>query len=248
MPRPAATIALIRNGPEGLETWMMRRVVGMAFASGAVVFPGGRVDDADADEAIAWHGNTPEALANRLGIEVSRARALVTAALRELFEEAGVLLTTPRPLGDVEPERRALETRNLRLSDWLAEKAYALDVSGIQPWARWVTPPTEPRRFDTWFFVVSMPSGVDARSASTEASSAGWIGVREALDLAERRELLVLPPTMVMLRGLLAAETVDGVLAAASARSLEPVHPDVRHNEDGTILVRGGGEEVLVRP
>jgi 8-oxo-dGTP pyrophosphatase MutT (NUDIX family) len=246
--RPAATVALVRNGPGGIETWMMRRAIGMPFASGAVVFPGGRVDEADADPSIRWHGDTPERLATRLRIDVPAARAVVTAAVRELFEEAGVLLTAPAVAGDVEQARAAVESRAIGLSAWLAEQSCALDVSRIRPWGRWVTPAGEPRRFDTWFFVAAMSAGAEARAATSEAVSAGWFDVEEALDRADKHEMLVLPPTIVMLRGLLAAGTVEGVLAAATTRSMEPVHPVVRHNSDGTVLVQGGGEDVLVRP
>jgi 8-oxo-dGTP pyrophosphatase MutT (NUDIX family) len=246
--RPAATVALLRDGPGGIEAWMMHRAIGMAFASGAVVFPGGRVDEADADPLIRWHGDTPERLAVRMGTDVRAARAVVTAAIRELFEEAGVLLTAPVLTGNVEQARIAVESRALGLAALLGEHRCALDVSGVLPWGRWVTPPSERRRFDTWFFVASAPAGAAARSATSEAASAAWLDVRVVLDSAARGELLVLPPTIVMLRGLLAAGTVAAVLEAAPTRSLTPVHPDIRYNDDGTITVLGGGEEVLVRP
>ncbi len=212
------------------------------------MFPGGRVDGADADPSIRWHGDTRERLAARLSIDVPAASAVITAAVRELFEEAGVLLTSPAIPGDIEQARIAVERRAIAFAAWLAEQSCALDVSGIRPWGRWVTPPSEPRRFDTWFFVAAMPDGADARSASSESESAGWFDVQEALDIAAQREILVLPPTIVMLRGLRAAATVEGVLAAAEMRPMKPVHPEVQHNDDGTILVRGDGEEVLVRP
>jgi len=245
---PAATVALLRNGTRGIEVWMMQRAVGMAFASRAVVFPGGRVDATDGDPSIRWFGSTPDRLATRLGVDASAARAVVTAAVRELFEEAGVLLTHPKIVGDVEEARIAVESRAVGLAAWLARESCALDVSRIRPWGRWVTPASEPRRFDTWFFVAATPDGNDARSATSEAQSADWMNVQDVLDAAANREMLVLPPTVVMLRGLLAAGTVEAVLATAEARSMEAVHPDVRYNDDGTILVSGGGEEVLVEP
>jgi len=246
--RPAATVALVRDGPRGLQTWMMRRVPGMAFAAGACVFPGGRVDESDADVSIRWHGNTPEWFAERLGVEVTLARAVVTAAVRELFEESGVLLTVPPLTNDLEAARHAVESRTTGLSGWLAEQSCVLDVSGLRPWGRWVTPLTEPRRFDTWFFVAVVPTSVEARSATTEAESAGWFDIQHLLDSAASRQLHVLPPTIVMLRGLLRAGSVSGVLEAAETRPMGPVYPQVQRNEDGTVLVRGGGEEVTVRP
>ena len=246
--RSAATVALVRDGDGGLEAWMMRRAHGMAFAAGALVFPGGRADQADADVSIGWHGDSPERLAGRLGVDAATARVVVTAAVRELFEEAGVLLTRPPVRSDVEAHRMAVEGRSRTFASVLAEHGCAVDVSGLVPWGRWVTPPGESRRFDTWFFAVAAPEGLTARSATSEAASAGWFAVGDVLERADRREVLLLPPTVVMLRGLLAAGTVSGVLAAGPARSMEPVHPQITHNDDGTITVRGSGELVLVRP
>jgi 8-oxo-dGTP pyrophosphatase MutT (NUDIX family) len=248
MVRSAATVALVRDGVRGLEAWMMRRTNGMAFAAGAVVFPGGRVDQADADPSIAWHGDTTERFAERLDVDASVARAVVTAAVRELFEEAGVLLTAPRVSSDVELARMAVEGRTRTFASLLAEHGCAVDVSGLLPWGRWVTPPGEIRRFDTWFFVAAAPPELAARSATSEAASAGWVEVGDVLDRASRGEFLLLPPTIVMLRGLVAAATVAGVRRAAASRSMEPVHPQITYNDDGTITVLGGGEQVLVRP
>jgi hypothetical protein len=132
------------------------------------------------------------------------------------------------------------------MADLLAATDDALDVSRLIPWARWVTPPTEPRRFDTWFFV-SPDAGLDALTVSSEADAAGWYAPAVVLEMAQRKQAVVLPPTIVMLRGLLAASSVAEVLRVAPARSLAPVYPHVRENEDGTLSVLGGGEEVVVR-
>lgn len=246
--RSAATVALVRDGADGLEAWMMRRAHGMAFAAGALVFPGGRADQADADASIGWHGDSPERLAGRLGVDAVTARVVITAAVRELFEEAGVLLSRPLVSSDVEAHRMAVEARTRTFSSVLAEHGCAVDVSGLLPWGRWVTPPGESRRFDTWFFVVAASDGLTARSATSEASSAGWVEIGDVLRRASEGELLLLPPTVVMLRSLLAAGTVSGVFGAAPSRSMEPVHPQIIQNDDGTITVLGGGETVLVRP
>jgi hypothetical protein len=185
-------------------------------------------------------------LSARLGVDEAQTRALVNAAGRELFEEAGVLLSGSPHGGDRTGDRRALEGRTPSMADILEASDDALDVSRLIPWARWVTPPTEPRRFDTWFFV-SPAAGLDALTVSGEADVAGWYAPATVLDKAERKQAVVLPPTIVMLRGLLAAGSVAAVLRVAPARSLAPVHPRVRENDDGTASVLGGGEEVVVR-
>ena len=133
------------------------------------------------------------------------------------------------------------------MADLLAATDDALDVSRPIPWAGWVTPPTEPRRFDTWFFVSPASAGLHALTASGEADAAAWYPPAAVLDMAERKVAVVLPPTIVMLRGLLAAVSVAEVLRVAPRRPLAPVHPLVRENDDGTLSVLGGGEEVVVR-
>ena len=225
----------------------MRRVSAMSFAGGALVFPGGGVDPLDADPRVPWSGGTVSSLSARLGVDEAQTRALVNAAGRELFEEAGVLLSRSAQDADRATDRRALEARTTSMADLLAAGHDALDVSRLIPWARWVTPPTEPRRFDTWFFVSPASAGLDALTASGEADAAAWYPPAAVLDMAEREVAVVLPPTIVMLRGLLAAGSVTEVLRVAPRRPLAPVHPLVRENDDGTLSVLGGGEEVVVR-
>lgn len=246
-PRVAATIALVRDGQAGIEVWMMRRVSGMSFAGGALVFPGGGVEPRDDDPSVPWSGGTVDSLSARLGLDEAQTRALVNAAGRELFEEAGVLLSRSAQGGDRTADRRALEARTTSMADLLAAGDDALDVSRLVPWARWVTPPTEPRRYDTWFFISPASAGLGALTASGEADDAAWYPPAAVLDMAERKQAVVLPPTIVMLRGLLAAGSVAEVLRVAPARSLAPVHPRARENDDGTLSVLGGGEEVVVR-
>jgi 8-oxo-dGTP pyrophosphatase MutT (NUDIX family) len=247
-PRVAATIALVRDGHEGIEVWMMRRVSAMSFASGALVFPGGGVDPQDTDPRVRWSGGTVDALSTRLGLDEVQTRALVNAAARELFEEAGVLISRSTHGGDWTADRRAIEARTTSMADLLAAGDDALDVSRLIPWARWVTPPSEPRRYDTWFFVSPAPAGLDSLTVSGEADAAAWYAPAAVLDLAERKVAVVLPPTIVMLRALIAAGSVAEVMRAAPDRPLAPVHPRVRDNHDGTLTVLGGGEEVVVRP
>jgi 8-oxo-dGTP pyrophosphatase MutT (NUDIX family) len=247
VPRPAATTVLVRDGVDGIETWMMRRVRGMAFAAGAAVFPGGRVDPRDADISVAWTGSDPDTFAARFGTDPATARALVTGALRELFEETGILLSEPLPAIDLEQARAAVESRELPLALLLAEHGCALSTGDLHPWARWVTPPFEKRRYDTWFFVVTLPSGVDAASVSSEAETAGWLGAREVLDAQARGESLVLPPTRAMLEGLVEAGSVAEVIARAPRRSLAPVHPAIRRTPDGGIELVADGHVYLVQ-
>lgn len=240
-PVPAATVVLIRDTEDGLETWMMRRVKAMAFAPGASVFPGGRVDPRDADVTVSWAGTDPSRVADRLGTDPRTARELVTAALRELFEETGTLLARPLPDIDLERARAAIESRDLSFAQFLAGHGCALSADALYPWARWVTPTIEKRRYDTWFFVATLLEGGVGRATSSEADIAGWVRVEDVLEACAAGETLVLPPTVTMLRGLAAAGTVAQVLAAAPHRSLAPVHPRVIQREDGSAELIADG-------
>jgi len=170
VPRDAATVVLVRPGPvvSGVEVFLLRRTKALEFAPGACVFPGGSVDERDAGPAIAetaWIGPAPADLGHLLGISAERARALVCAAVRETFEESGVLLAGPSPAEVVpdsallEQDRRALLDGSVSLDELLSRRGLKLRADLLTPWARWITPEISPRRFDTWFFAAALPDG-----------------------------------------------------------------------------------------
>jgi 8-oxo-dGTP pyrophosphatase MutT (NUDIX family) len=153
------------------------------------VFPGGGVDRRDAAEDVPWAGPGPAEWARRLGTDEDTARMLVTAALREVFEESGVLLAGPTPdsvLEDVRGEvwssrRAALVDRELSFAEVLAHEGLVLRGDLLSYRAHWVTPEFEARRYDTWFFAATVPHGQDADDATSEAETAGWVRPDEAL-------------------------------------------------------------------
>ena len=216
--RDAATVALMRDAPGGPEVYLLRRVHAMAFAGGMHVFPGGSVDPADAHAALAWSGPPPEEFAAAFSVEEPLARALVCAAVRETFEESGVLLAGPSAgevLADVstdewERERVALEAREQTLPELLSRCGLVLRADLLRPLAHWITPEVEPKRFDTRFFVARVPAGQVCRAAGSEADSRLWLRPQEALD----RGLGMLPPTAVVLADLAGARDVETALAA----------------------------------
>ncbi len=234
--RDAATVVLLRDGADGLETWLLTRVTQMAFAAGMTVFPGGRVDDADA--ALPMAGDVA-AVAARLGCPDELARALVGAAVRETFEETGVLLSVPPATPTMSsPEDRAdVESGRLAFGDLLARHDLSVDVSAVAPWSRWVTPEGESRRYDTRFFVGTLPEGAEPADVTTESSAAAWLPIGTALEQAQRGERKILPPTMVTLLAIQACGTVDEVLRAAPAQAMEPVRPTLRVDDDGSVTV-----------
>lgn len=249
-PRPAATVILLRDAPAGPEVWLLRRVRGLAFAAGASVFPGGRVDAADhADpscpDVSGLPGTALNRLAARFGCSPAEARASTLAAIRETFEETGVLLTRPAFHVGAAPherwlqdQRRRVEAHEVAFAAVLTALGVAVDADLVRPWARWITPAGEPRRYDTHFYVAALPAEARAYPETTEATDAGWIAPAQALAEHARGERLMLAPTVVTLGELSRFGCVDDVLRASDDRALAPVQPELVAAADGSITVR----------
>ena len=232
-PRPAATVLLLRpaaSEPAGFEVYVIRRRAAMTFG-GMYAFPGGGVDPADSAVRPDWSGPTPRDWAERLGLPVGPAQAVVCAAAREVFEEAGVLLAGRHPgdlLDDVrgdewERRRQALVDRRIGFADLLRECRLTLRSDLLLPWSRWITPEFEPRRFDTYFFVALLPDGQCPRDVSGEADHTMWIRPADALARVAAGELAMLPPTLVTLTEIAACPDLAAVPAAAAGR--DPATP-----------------------
>ncbi|MCW2525926.1 MAG: hydrolase [Pseudonocardiales bacterium] len=238
--RPAATVILLRDGVGGLETWMLRRVRQMAFAGGMSVFPGGAVDASDAAAEVPWVGDEPTAVAARFVCSLKEARASLVAATRETFEETGVLLTRPFPSGEafsvgpLSDLRRAVENRETNFATMLVTAGLSVDANLIRPWAHWITPPQESRRFDTHFYVALLPEGVEAQADSGEAVHAEWVRPTVALAQFQAGERPMMPPTVMTLKELGEFERAADVLAASAGRELRPVRPTIESLDDGT--------------
>lgn len=232
-PRDAATIALLRDGATGLEVYMLRRVTTMAFASGMHVFPGGTVDPRDLAHDTDWVGPPAAAWAERFGVDETRARGLVLAAVRETFEESGVLLAGRRSgqvvvgTGDPswEDDRLALIERSLSFAAMLERRGLVLRADLLRGWARWLTPEFEPRRFDTAFFVAVVPSGQRTRAVGGEADRVEWVRPRAALAALAVGDALMLPPTAVVLGELAEHDSAEEVLRAADDRRITTIMP-----------------------
>lgn len=235
-PRDAATVMLLRPGPAagpGLEVYMLRRKASMAFAPGGFVFPGGSVDDRDADREVAWAGPDIADWGRVLDAPPELARALVCAAVRETFEESGVLLAGPSADSVVadttnaawESDRAALLDRSLSLAGLLRRRQLVLRSDLLRPWSRWITPIVEERRFDARFFAAALPPPQQPRDVGGEAAAVAWLRPAAAIAAARRAEMILLPPTAVTLAELAACGSVAAALAAP--RALDPVLPGV---------------------
>ena len=242
-PRDAATVVLLRDTASGPEVYLLRRAGTMAFAAGMHVFPGGSVDRRDGDADTAWSGPPASEWAVRLGCDESLARALVCAAVRETFEESGVLLAgpsteevVPDTTGqDWEADRQALLDRSLSMSGLLARRGLVLRSDLLGAYAHWITPEFEPRRFDTRFFLAALPAGQWARDVSGEADLADWVPVRDAVVAFDTGRMAMLPPTIEALRDLARHGDVAGALAAP--RDVRPLMPRLVEDDGALRLV-----------
>jgi 8-oxo-dGTP pyrophosphatase MutT (NUDIX family) len=249
--RAAATVVLLKPEVNTFQMYVVKRAASMVFG-GLHAFPGGGVDPSDRPVTIRddW--------SDRLGVPGGQARAVVGAAARELFEEAGVLLAGPLAepdrtvsdgslagvvshsdsvIGDVsaddwEADRAAVAAHELTLTDVLRRRGLRLRDDLLFPWARWITPEFEPKRFDTWFFVALLPEGQTARDVSGETDGTMWVSPAAADGLA------MLPPTRSTVNSLIPYKEISEVIAAGSRRdAATPVMPRVELTDDGGALL-----------
>ena len=231
VPRPASTVAILRDsvvdsvvtgGNAGVDVWLMRRHPAMAFAAGMQAFPGGAVEVSDRHDALPWAAVDWDAYAAVVGLDPVEVRALVSAAVRETFEECGVLVADGID-GESEKLRLALLDGALTWSDLLRDVGATVDAAALVPWSRWVTPAWSSRRFDAYFFVAALPAGQDPRWIDGEADQARWVSARDAVALHERGALPMLPPTIATLRDLARFEDVASALAGGPMRILQEI-------------------------
>ncbi|MBA2807977.1 NUDIX domain-containing protein [Streptomyces sp. KM273126] len=251
VPKRAATVILLKDTDGTPVVHMLRRRASMAFAGGAYAYPGGGVDPRDDELHIRWAGPTRAWWADRLGVDETGAQAVVCAAVRETYEEAGVLLAGPTAdsvVGDTtgedwEADRAAVAARDLSFAEFLERRGLVLRSDLLGVWTRWITPEFEPRRYDTWFFVAVLPEGQRTRNASTEADRTVWIRPRDAADAYDKGELLMMPPTIATLRQLVPYATAAEALAAAPGRDMTPVLARARLEEGEIVLSWPGHDE-----
>jgi 8-oxo-dGTP pyrophosphatase MutT (NUDIX family) len=218
-PRHAATVVLLRDHADGMLAYLLRRTRTMAFAAGMYVFPGGSVDPRD--ETLPddhWAGPPPADWAALLSADEALTKALVCAAVRETFEESGVLLAGSSP-DDV-------------VAAMLDRRGLVLRADLLRPWAHWITPEFEPKRYDTRFFVAALPQGQRTRDVGGEADKVAWVRPRDALDAVQRGDMGMLPPTQFTLGELASYDDVAAVLAAGTERDVKPVLPKLVIGDD----------------
>ena len=249
-PRPASTVILIRPlSPTGFEVFLLRRHQKSAFMAGNYVYPGGRVDRNDTSEEVLSRcqrgpsETSPGAALTLLGHRI--------AAIRELFEEAGVLLAGTvdgKPLGQLSPEacerfsvyREQLNSGGLSLARLADNEGLLLAPHLLRYFAHWITPEANPLRFDTRFFIALHPAGQAASPDMKETTEGTWITPRQAFDRNIEGMLPLSPPTLKTLEDLARFATVEQLLESLSgAESKPPVVP---------VATTINAEDVLIYP
>jgi 8-oxo-dGTP pyrophosphatase MutT (NUDIX family) len=246
--RDAATVIILRpaSAAGGVEVLMLRRTAAMKFAPGAYVYPGGSVDPADFGAEVGWQGPDPAEFGARLGASAEMARALVCAAVRETFEESGILLAGP-PGGALtvpsgpgwDADRAALAAGTVTMAELLARRGLVLRADLLVPWARWITPEGEARRFDARFFAAALPAGQVVTGHEAESDQVAWLRPADAIEAARAGQISLLPPTAVTLNNFAIAAAAGSGLAdiLATRPAIEPVQP-LLELDDGAAWLR----------
>ena len=229
-PKPAATIILLRDGNSGLEVLILRKASGKHFASGALVFPGGKVDAADA------------AFAGDIGEKRNELSGLKIAAIREMYEECGIALAripgTEKLLDAAGVATHRSTHDNAPILEMAAAVPFGLATDRLVRFAHWITPPGRPKRFDTHFFVAAAPSGqMDPNVDGYEIVEAQWYRPQSLLDDVHAGRVKLVLPTMMNVMKLSEAGDVAAAIALAQTRTIIPVTPTRIETPDGERLV-----------
>jgi 8-oxo-dGTP pyrophosphatase MutT (NUDIX family) len=246
--RAAASVVMVRDAPAGLEVFLVKRHGLSDVLGGAYVFPGGKLDTDDAHpDTVATLDESASQLHARLGeaeLDPVAAAALYVAALREAFEETGVLYAEGAHAG-VAADATALLREGRAFDEVIAMMGLRLAASELTPWSRWITPASSAvsrKRFDTRFFIARVPPGQQATHDNHEATASMWLTPRAALLQYWQREIELAPPQIMSLAHLSRHDTVDSVVAQARA-TLPPLIQPEPVERDGTRVLCYPGDE-----
>lgn len=237
---PSSTVLLIRDGDTGLEVFMVKRHHAIDFASGAMVFPGGKLSANDSDPALLERHARPGGFSPSL-------TPFAFAAIREAFEESGLLLARRkggnRLLSAAEVDhlqrwREPLNRDEKSLGDMAEAEGieYALDT--LTPFAHWITPEVMPKRFDTWFFLAAAPEGQIGVHDGSESVDSAWLGAQAALDDWEAKRRTIVFATRMQLVKLARADDVATALATAAREPIVDVLPVLDKSAPGEPNLR----------
>jgi 8-oxo-dGTP pyrophosphatase MutT (NUDIX family) len=224
----AATLVLLRETPAGVELFMAERAKTMGFAGGMMVFPGGKVDEADV--ALAQDAALAPGFADLDPVDA----AARIAAIRETFEEAGVLVTVGGPVSEETRDhwRARIVEHEESFADFLLTTGHRLDPEALVPFAHWCPPPgLEKKRFDTRFYLARMPEAETALHDGHESTRSHWVTAAEALARADAGETAIIFPTRRNLERLALHDSIDALIASARATPVVRVQPQVEQRD-----------------
>jgi 8-oxo-dGTP pyrophosphatase MutT (NUDIX family) len=235
-PVPSATILIVRDGANGLEVFMVKRHHQIDFVAGALVFPGGKANKGDFDAGLSDFADGGQDWSPEM-------RALGAAAIREAFEESGILFAreagcpmfvTEHRLVGLEHYRQPLDKGEIPLIEMLRKEKLNIALDSLAHFAHWITPENMPKRFDTHFFIAAAPMGHAGRHDGRESVDSIWISPSEAI--ADRKKWNVIFPTKLNLMKLAKSKNVEEAIAAARGSTPLTVTPWVEQGADGPIL------------
>jgi 8-oxo-dGTP pyrophosphatase MutT (NUDIX family) len=246
-PRPASTVVVVRDQPGGFEVLLVKRNDKVAFMAGAHVFPGGRVDAEDAIADLAACCDGVSALPEFTDLSAAEEAAYRVAAIRELVEEAGVLIArgldgsngsaiSPEVIAGV----RGAVASGEPLGTLAGRYGFRLAFDAFVPLAHWVTPENEPRRYDTRFFLATLPDGQIPLHEAGETTELLWMRPADSIARCERGEILLPPPTWTTLKQLVRHASPADVFAWARSRRIVRVQPNLVRDERQTMLTLPG--------
>jgi 8-oxo-dGTP pyrophosphatase MutT (NUDIX family) len=247
-PRAAASVVMLRDAPEGLEVLLLKRHAASSVLGGAHVFPGGKLDPADTElDMAAYLDQDVDHLHAALGepdLEPLQAAGLHVAALREAFEEAGLLLA--HGARDREADLAAMrKTPGLSFSRLLQTLSLRLDTTNLVPWSRWITPRVPSvtnKRFDTRFFLARLDADVAVSHDDHEAVESIWLRPRNALQRYWEGEMMLAPPQIMSLAHLARHAQVQAVLDQARASGPSLIEPHSCEIEGSRVVCYPGDE------
>jgi 8-oxo-dGTP pyrophosphatase MutT (NUDIX family) len=246
--RDAATVILMRDADASFEIYLMRRHRNQAFMGGAFVFPGGRLDEKDCDPALLpyVHGMTPGEAVKLLGepgLDGNTAIGLFLSAIRETFEECGILLAVGKTGKPFDPTsldvlswrnyRRALHDGTMTLGEFAESAGIFFAPRFLVPYSHWITPEVEAKRFDTRFFITHCPEGQVCIYDSLELTEARWTKPAAALADNREKQIVLMPPTLKTIEELNACNTMEEVFEFARGREIYPILPEAFVMEKG---------------
>jgi 8-oxo-dGTP pyrophosphatase MutT (NUDIX family) len=242
--KDASTVIVLREAGGGLETFMLCRHQQSGFMGGAHVFPGGKVDADDSDARwLARIDHSPREITSRLGeTDPEKGLGLLVAGVRETFEEAGVLLASTTEGANLEKAREQLHV-GASFIDLADELDMKIDAMALVPYARWVTPKMESKRFDTRFYIAVIPEGQDASHDGSETTSAVWLRPEGAIDDMIAGKIKLAPPTVRTLRWLADFDDAESVIDDALSRKPPLVRPRLVTGDKGWFLALPGDPE-----